>query len=57
VTSAGSVSATANRAVVLLFVNQRTSVGETQPTDMQSSVRVTMEKVEDRWLISGFDPI
>lgn len=52
-----SVSATPAKAVVLLFVNQTTTIGGKQPTDMQSSVRVTMDKVDGRWLMSAFEPI
>lgn len=57
VSTAATVSATSERAVVLLFVDQTTTVGSTPPTDLQSSVRVTMDKVGDRWLLSGFEPI
>jgi len=57
VTGGATVSASADRAVVLLFVNQSTTVGATPPTEMQSSVRVTMSKVGEHWLLSGFDPI
>jgi Mce-associated membrane protein len=32
-------------------------VGADAPTDTASSVRVTLEKTGDRWLISGFDPV
>ncbi|WP_235683071.1 hypothetical protein [Mycolicibacterium alvei] len=54
---AASVSATPNRAVVIVFVNQTTTVGQDRPTDSASSVRVTLDKVGDRWLMSGFDPV
>lgn len=57
VPAAASVSATPNEAVVLVFVNQTVIVGQDAPTDTASSVRVTLEKVDDRWLISGFDPV
>ncbi|EJZ07860.1 hypothetical protein MVAC_17473 [Mycolicibacterium vaccae ATCC 25954] len=57
VPAAASVSATPNEAVVLLFVNQTVSVGAAVPTDTASSVRVTLEKDGDRWLISKFDPV
>jgi Mce-associated membrane protein len=55
--AAASVSATANHAVVLVFVNQTMWMGTQAPTMTPSSVRVTMDKVDDRWLISGFDPV
>lgn len=57
VQAAGSVSANRNHAVVVVFVNQTTTVGQTTPTDSASVVRVTMDKVKGRWLVSGFDPI
>ncbi|WP_448409738.1 hypothetical protein [Mycolicibacterium sp. XJ647] len=57
VPAAASVSADPNRAVVLLFVNQTVVVGQDAPTDTASSVRVGLEKVGDRWLISQFDPV
>ncbi|MDO3403100.1 hypothetical protein QWI29_23915 [Mycolicibacterium neoaurum] len=57
VPAAASVSADPNKAVVIVFVNQTVVVGGDAPTDTASSVRVTMEKHGDRWLISGFDPV
>ncbi|KMO84307.1 hypothetical protein BST22_05445 [Mycolicibacterium chubuense] len=57
VPAAASVSATPQKAVVLVFVNQTVTVGADAPTDTNSSVRVTLEKVGDRWLISAFDPV
>jgi Mce-associated membrane protein len=32
-------------------------VGQDAPTDTASSVRVALDKVGDRWLISKFDPV
>jgi Mce-associated membrane protein len=57
VPAAASVSAKPDHAVVLLFVDQTVVVGTDAPTQTASSVRVTLEKVHDHWLISGFDPI
>lgn len=57
VPGAASVSATDSHAVVLVFVNQTLVIGDDAPTDTASSVRVTLDKVHDRWLISHFDPI
>ncbi|GAC1406543.1 MAG: hypothetical protein NVS4B6_23950 [Mycobacterium sp.] len=51
------VSADTHRAVVLVFVNQTVIVGQDAPTDTASSVRVTLDKIGDRWLISKFDPV
>jgi Mce-associated membrane protein len=57
VPAVASVSAKPDRAVVLVFVNQTVIVGQDAPTDTASSVRVTLDKVGDRWLISKFDPV
>ncbi|MCV7220218.1 hypothetical protein H7I95_04665 [Mycolicibacterium elephantis] len=57
VPAAASVSADPNHAEVLVFVNQTVVVGQDAPTDTASSVRVGLDKVGDRWLISQFDPV
>jgi Mce-associated membrane protein len=57
VPAAASVSATDRHAVVLVDVDQTVTVGTDAPADTTSSVRVTLEKVGGRWLISAFDPI
>ena len=57
VPAVASVSAKPNQAVVLVFVNQTVIVGQSAPTDTASSVRVTLDKVGDRWLIAKFDPV
>lgn len=57
VPAASSISATTDRAVALLFVNQTVVVGEDPPTSTASRVRVSLEKVDGRWLISQFDPV
>jgi Mce-associated membrane protein len=57
VPAAASVSATENHAVVLVFINQTTTIGNDAPTQTNSSVRVTLDRVHDRWLISQFDPV
>jgi Mce-associated membrane protein len=58
VNAAASVSATATHAVVLLFVDQTVTIGDGgTPTDTQPVVRVTLEKVDGRWLVSHFDPV
>jgi Mce-associated membrane protein len=41
--------------VVLLFVDQTVTIGDLPPADASSSVRVTLDKIGDRWLVSGFD--
>jgi Mce-associated membrane protein len=57
VPAAALVSATANHAVVLVLINQTTTIGNDPPTQTSSSVRVTLDKVHDRWLVSQFDPV
>ncbi len=57
VPAAASISAGANKAEVLVFVNQSVIMGNTAPTSTASSVKVTLVKDGDRWLVSGFDPV
>jgi Mce-associated membrane protein len=57
VPAAALVSATPSHAVTLLFVNQTAVVDKEPPTDSTSSVRVTLDKINGHWLISGFDPV
>ncbi|WKG04063.1 twin-arginine translocation pathway signal [Mycolicibacterium sp. HK-90] len=46
-----------DRAKVLVFINQEsTSKDKPQPKTTASSVLVTLSKVDDKWLISAFDP-
>ncbi|MDT5201092.1 MAG: Mce-associated rane protein [Mycobacterium sp.] len=55
VPAAASESVTANHAVVLLFVTQTVRIGDAPRADTGSSVRVTLDKIGERWLISDFD--
>lgn len=57
VPAASSVSASANHAVVLVFVNQTITIGADPPTSSTSCVRVVLDRVDGRWLISAFDPV
>ncbi len=57
VPAAAPLSVTAGRAEVLVFVNQTTVIGNAAPTDSASTVKVTMDKVDGRWLIAKFEPI
>jgi Mce-associated membrane protein len=57
VPSAASVSATGKHAVVLVFADQTTTIGNDAPTQSTSSVRVGLDKVGGRWLVSQFDPV
>jgi Mce-associated membrane protein len=57
VPAAAMVSATQNHAVVLVFVNQTIIVGSDPPSSTASSVKVTLDRIGGRWLISGFEPV
>ncbi|WP_202915463.1 MULTISPECIES: hypothetical protein [unclassified Mycolicibacterium] len=57
VPAAASVSASAQHAVVLVFVNQSVIVGTDAPTGSTSCVKVGLDKVDGKWLISQFDPV
>lgn len=57
VPAAAVVSADREHAVVLAYVDQTMTEGNRAPTQTNSTVRVTMELVDGRWLISGFEPI
>jgi Mce-associated membrane protein len=39
------------------MVNQAVTMGKDNPSNSESSIRVTMDKVGGRWLVSGFDPV
>jgi Mce-associated membrane protein len=56
VPAGASVSASADKAKVMVFVNQTVTVGNDSPTDTASVVEISLEKVDGRWLISGFEP-
>ena len=57
VPAAASVSATLDHAVVMVYVNQTFMHDPDPPTSTTSTVRVTLDKVGRRWLISEFAPI
>ncbi|MGV0834260.1 hypothetical protein [Mycolicibacterium thermoresistibile] len=57
VPAAAVVSATTDSAVVLVYINQTTEVGEDPPTNLTSTARVTLDKVDGQWLISQFEPV
>jgi Mce-associated membrane protein len=45
-------------AIVLLFINQVTTSKENPDGAFAaSSVKVTLKKIDGRWLISAFDPV
>lgn len=55
VPAAAVVSAASGHAVILAYVDQTLTVRGEPPTQTNTSVRVTMEKLDGRWMISGFD--
>jgi len=57
VPGAAPVSADPAHAVVMLFISQTVTVGTGVPSDTASSVRVTLDKIDGRWLISQFEPL
>jgi Mce-associated membrane protein len=57
VAAVASVSASPRHAVVLVFIDQSVIVGKDAPAATSSAVRVTMDKIGGRWLISAFDPV
>ncbi|MGV0045094.1 hypothetical protein ACRU13_10075 [Mycobacterium colombiense] len=57
VPAATSVSANPSHAVVMVFVNQTIVVGNDPPSSTASTVRVSMDRHDNRWLISDFTPI
>jgi Mce-associated membrane protein len=57
VPAASVVSAEAKHAVILVFVNQTVVVGGNAPTATASSVNVTLDEVDGKWLISAFEPV
>jgi Mce-associated membrane protein len=57
VSAAAPMSANSDHAVALVLVNQSVVVGKDAPSTTASSIKVTMDKIGNHWLISGFDPI
>ena len=58
VVDAGVKSATTDRVVVMLFVDQSiTNTASPEPRVDRSRVLMTMDKVDGRWLVSQFDPV
>lgn len=57
VPAAALVSASPDSAEVLVYINQTTTVGDGPPSSTMSSARVSLEKVGNRWLLSGFEPV
>ncbi|MDT5369526.1 MAG: Mce-associated rane protein [Mycobacterium sp.] len=57
VPAAAAIAADANRSVVLVFVDSTITVGNDPPTGTEPAVRVSLEKIGGRWLITEFEPV
>jgi len=57
VPGAASVWATRDRAAVLVFADRTVTIGSDEPADVDSSYRVTLAKVDGRWLVADFEPV
>lgn len=57
IAAAAPVSSKSDRAVVLLFIDQATTIGNDPPSNLTSTVKVTMDRVDDQWLMSEFTPV
>lgn len=53
----GSVTASPDRAEVMLYLNQFVTVGDQPPQKTPSTVRATMVREDGRWLMSQFEPV
>jgi Mce-associated membrane protein len=51
------LTADPRHAVAMVFVDQTTIIGSDAPTATSSVVKVTLDRVDDQWLVSGFDPM
>ncbi|TQC42498.1 hypothetical protein EEB14_48465 [Rhodococcus sp. WS4] len=51
-------SVSADKAKVLVYVNQTTTMADTpDPAQTQNVVHVALDRIDGQWLISGFDPL
>ena len=57
VPAAGVISAESDRAVLLAYVDQTLTAAGGQPVANPARYRVTMQKIDGRWLVAGFDQI
>ena len=57
VPAVASVSATSSHAVALVFVDQTVAAANQAPATTASSIRVTLDKIDGHWLVSGFEPV
>ena len=56
VPAVASVSAAPDHAVAVVYVDQAIIMGAGAPTQNNSVMQVTLDRIGDRWLISEFDP-
>ncbi|WP_234808710.1 hypothetical protein [Mycolicibacter terrae] len=57
VPAAASVWSTREHAVVLVFADRTVTVGSAEPAEVAASYRVTLDKVDGRWLVADFEPV
>jgi Mce-associated membrane protein len=57
VKAAAPVEAKPDHAIVMLFIDQTVVIGKDAPIVSASSIRVTLDKVDNRWLVAAFDPV
>jgi Mce-associated membrane protein len=57
VPAVASISATPDHALAMVFVDQTTIIGSGAPTVTSSVVRISLDRVDGRWLVSSFDPM
>ena len=57
VAAMASVSAESSHAVALVFVDQTIASAKEASATTASSIRVTLDKVDGHWLVSGFVPV
>jgi Mce-associated membrane protein len=57
VPAASVASLSRDRATLLVFINQTVTAGTAEPEDTASSVRISMQKIDGKWLVAEFEPL
>lgn len=57
VPGAGSVQVAGSHAVVLVFADRTVTIGDAEPAEVAASYRVSLDKVDGRWLVADFEPV
>jgi Mce-associated membrane protein len=57
IAAAAPESVTQNHAVVLVYADQTVTAAGAPPTNTISGIRVTLDRIEARWLVSGWEPV